>query len=104
VIGSLDHTFIQIAGATMVLSAAAEYSVKDAADNGRLTSATYQRLQLGLLVKGLGYLAAFAQAQGAWTPALALLYPTAAAASVVIHVAAYKVGVRGTMCSVCSVC
>ena len=68
------------------------YALKDASENGRLTSATYQRLQLGSVVKSLGYLAAFAQAQPLWTPVLGALYPTAAAASVVINLGIYKVG------------
>ncbi len=68
------------------------YALKDAAENKRLTSATYQRLQLGSVVKSLGYLAAFAQAQPLWTPSLVALYPTAAAASVVVNLGIYKAG------------
>lgn len=55
-----------IAGATMAISAAVEFCLKDAADNNRLTSLTYQRLMLGCSIKSAGYLAAFLQAGRAW--------------------------------------
>ncbi|KAG1664590.1 hypothetical protein FOA52_012533 [Chlamydomonas sp. UWO 241] len=79
----LDEPFVQIAGATMAISAAVEYCLKDAADNDRLTSLTYQRLMAGCFLKSAGFVAAFAGAGPLWSPLLAASYPTLALASMV---------------------
>ncbi|WIA31838.1 hypothetical protein OEZ86_002705 [Tetradesmus obliquus] len=83
----LDVAFTRIAGATMAISAAVEYSLQDAVVAGHLKSSTYQRLMLAILGKNCLYLAAFALSPGLWSPVLFSFYPTAAAASIVINAA-----------------
>jgi len=83
--GELDPYYLRIAGATLAISAAVEYSLMDAAAAGRLRSATYQRLMLGTIAKSAAYLAVFATSAEAWTPALMALYPSAAVAALVIN-------------------
>jgi len=83
---ALDPVFLRIAGATLVISSAVEYCLKDAAENGRLASATYQRLMVGCAVKSTAYLAAFAASPDVWSPLVVALYPTAAAASLALNV------------------
>ncbi|KIZ02060.1 hypothetical protein MNEG_5898 [Monoraphidium neglectum] len=80
----LEVVFARIAGGTMAISAAAEWSLADAAANGRLGSATYQRLLVAVLAKNVTYLLAFALASDVWSVPLILLYPTAPLGSLVI--------------------
>lgn len=82
----LDPTLLRVAGATLIISAAVEYCLQDAAANSRLTSATYQRLMVACVFKSVGYLIAFSLASPVWTPALFLTYPTAAALSIYINI------------------
>ncbi|KAF6265767.1 hypothetical protein COO60DRAFT_1633231 [Scenedesmus sp. NREL 46B-D3] len=78
---SLDAAFTRIAGATMAISAAVEYSLQDAVVARHLKSATYQRLIIAILAKNCLYLAA-----------LHCFYPTAAAASIAINITALRSG------------
>eukprot|EP00200_Dunaliella_tertiolecta_P011206 CAMPEP_0202387414 /NCGR_PEP_ID=MMETSP1127-20130417/71966_1 /ASSEMBLY_ACC=CAM_ASM_000462 /TAXON_ID=3047 /ORGANISM="Dunaliella tertiolecta, Strain CCMP1320" /LENGTH=279 /DNA_ID=CAMNT_0048988403 /DNA_START=265 /DNA_END=1104 /DNA_ORIENTATION=+ len=83
--GALEVLYLRVAGATLVLSSAAELCLKDSAANGRLQSATYRRLMLGSILKALGYLAAFLSLPSLWSPLLLLLYLPACLLSLLVN-------------------
>ena len=56
---------------------------KDAAENYRLTSKTYQKLMLGVALKSSMYILTFVLARPIWNPVFCAMYPTLAAASVI---------------------
>eukprot|EP00775_Hariotina_reticulata_P000890 gene890-1213_t len=90
----LDAAFTRIAGATMAISAAAEYSLQDAVAAGHLKSVTCQRLMLGIIAKSSLYLLPFLLSPDLWNPVLASFYPTAAAASILVNLSALKSACR----------
>eukprot|EP00879_Flechtneria_rotunda_P005419 GHRR01005712.1.p1 GENE.GHRR01005712.1~~GHRR01005712.1.p1 ORF type:complete len:394 (+),score=124.42 GHRR01005712.1:253-1434(+) len=83
----LEVAFTRIAGATMAISAAAEYSLQDAVTAGHLKSATYQRLMLAIIAKNALYLTAFTLSPELWNPVLVSIYPTSALVSVATNAA-----------------
>lgn len=90
----LEVAFLRIAGATMAISAAVEVSLADAVRAGHLKSATYQRLLVAVIAKSALYLAAFLAAPALWSPLLALVYPGAAGASVLVAAATLREALR----------
>ncbi|MEW5318908.1 MAG: hypothetical protein WDW38_010092 [Sanguina aurantia] len=85
----LEPLFLRVAGATLLISAAVEYCLMDAAANSRLSSPTYARLMAGCSIKSMLYLATFASLPQLWSNPLACIaYLPTASASLLLNSAA----------------
>eukprot|EP00798_Chlamydomonas_sp_ICE-L_P026094 gene26094-11802_t len=84
---SLSEPFLRGAGYTMILSAAVEGGLKDAAQRKELSDDNSRICMMACAVKSTGYLLAFFVAKPIWTPVLCAFYPSLAALSIGINLA-----------------
>lgn len=85
----LDVVFTRIAGVTMMISVAVEYSLMRAAGRYQLKSNTYNQLMAATIIKCAAYIVAFVLAAPVWTPALVIIYPTLAWVAAAINFLVY---------------